>query len=130
MDEQTKPCVLFIVEDDEDDILLLSNELQANGLEKDAHFFSSINELIDFYNTRVQNSLPALILLSAFIEFPDVRDAVALIQRTNGLQTVPLVLMIDSRVEKDYFLSYHLNVSGYIVKPVSTQVLLLLLGLR
>jgi CheY-like chemotaxis protein len=60
----------------------------------------------------------------------DIQHAVALIQSVEGLRTVPLVVMVSSKGEKEQLRTYNLNVSGYIRKPVNGQILKRFLKIR
>ena len=128
MDGQNNPDRIFIVEDDSDDILLLSYELQDNQLDKGARFFSDINEIIAFHHAHERNCPPSLILLNVFMPRCDIGHAVALSKSGVELQAVPLVVMLGSEGEKEYLRSYNLDVSGYIKKPVDGQKLRRFLG--
>lgn len=120
MDERKICPLIFIVEDDEDDKLILSQELKDSGLEKESHIFSSIHELLDSSDPSIT---PSVILLDAFSREIDIREAIDLIKSDEKLSAVPILVMIGGKTEKGYFRSYQLDVTGYIAKPVNVQVL-------
>jgi CheY-like chemotaxis protein len=123
MDEQRNPWVICIVEEDDDDRVLLAEALKTNGLEKGVQFLADIHELIDFCNTRAQYSIPALILLNAFMRMMNIRHAIALIRSVEELRMVPLVVMLGSPAEQEYLQSFDLKVVGYAIKPVNAQII-------
>ena len=133
MVEQSKPIV-FIVEDDPEDRLLLSFELEGSGLENGVHSFSNVGELIDFHNLQLHSgkgaaaSLPALILINAFLQKQDIRQVVIQVKSVEAMRPVPIVLMLGSPGEEEYLRQYRLDVSGFIIKPVTLQRLVQLIG--
>jgi CheY-like chemotaxis protein len=127
MDVQSETFVLFIVEDDPEDRLFLSFELQGSGLEKAVIFYSDVQEMIDDIRKEGEKfgkspySLPSLILLNTFTQKFNFREAYALIKNVDALQRIPLVLMIGSKWEEEYWQSQNFDVSGYLLKPVTLR---------
>lgn len=120
MSELSNTPTIFIVEDDEDDRLLLSHELEKYGLENISHYFSSVDELVGACQ---QYPIPSLILINAFMNGMDIENAIALIRSEKRLSPASIALMVAAKLEKDYLRSSHLNVIGYITKPVNGKIL-------
>ena len=134
MDEQREPFVLFVVEDDPDDRLFLSFELQGSGVEKQVLFYSDVREMVDDIRSQGETAgpssypLPSLILLSTFTQKSSFREAYALIKNVDALQAVPLVLMLGSKWEEEYWRSQNYEAAGFLLKPVTFRRLKKFIG--
>jgi CheY-like chemotaxis protein len=120
MDEQGDLFEILIVEDDEDDIFLLTHALGEVGLINSSHFFPNVKDLVDYCE---DHCCPSLILLNAFSPGKNIREAIAALKGNQNLVSVPIVLMLGANSEKEYLRSFHLEVYGYIVKPLDAKVL-------
>jgi hypothetical protein len=134
MDEQREPFVLFVVEDDPDDRLFLSFELQGSGIEEQVIFYSDVREMIDDICCRRESTggsskpLSSLILLSTFTQKFSFREAYGLIKNVEALQAVPLVLMLGSKWEEEYWQSQDYEAAGFLLKPVTFRRLKKFIG--
>jgi CheY-like chemotaxis protein len=128
MVEQYNPLVLFILEDD-DDRVLLSLELDRSNSDVKVFFISDIDELIGFYKRQefiegqYQAPLASLILLDAFPSRSDIQQVVAVLKNMDCLSSVPRVVMLGTEDEIEYLQQYRLDVSGYVIKPGTIEQL-------
>jgi PleD family two-component response regulator len=90
------------------------------GLENSSHFFPNVKDLVDYCEP---DCSPSLILLNAFSPGTNIREAIAALKGNQNFASVPIVLMLGANSEKEYLRAFHLEVYGYIVKPLDAKVL-------
>jgi DNA-binding response OmpR family regulator len=89
-----------------------------------------VDALIEYWRSKKVPSIPLLILLDAFSRTNHLNASIGLLKNIRDLAAVPIIMMIGSEHEKDYLRSRSLDVSGYVIKPVSGQQLQQYLGLK
>lgn len=123
MDEQSKSNVIYIIDENDDDRLIMSYDFEVLQSGASLHFFPDIDALIDYCSTSCKADPPNLILLDGFMKKDDLNEVVSIIKSIPDFQAVPVVVMIDSKQEKAYLRSFHLDVSGYVIKPINIHIL-------
>jgi CheY-like chemotaxis protein len=122
MEEQQKP-ILLVVDDDQDDQLLLTQAVDALGLEVEPRFLESGREVLDYlyrndpYKDQENAPWPDLILLDLNMPFMDGRATLKALKEDDKLQEIPVVILTTSRSDEDRRSCQALGASGYFNKP-------------
>jgi len=114
--------MIFVIDGENDKWALLSN-LHDPGIGKSVGLFSSVHDLIYYWNTERPKITPSLILFGALSLDIDTQHAITLIRRVKELRTVPLIVVVETQLDEDNLRSYSLDVSRYIRKPIHFQEL-------
>jgi two-component system, chemotaxis family, response regulator Rcp1 len=123
LDEHHHPHFIFVVDENDDDSLILYHDLEEYSMEKGLHVFASEKDLIDFCQRLQQRNHPCLILIDGFIKHETIGRVVSTIKSVPDLRSVPILIMIGAKYEKEYFRPFFLDVSGYVVKPINIRLL-------
>jgi len=109
---------ILVVEDDEVDVANIQRAFQKANLVNPMHFAGDGQEAIDMLNSgQIKN--PLLILLDIKMPRKDGIEFLTELRTMESWNHVPVVMLTTSNAEKDKLAAYNLNVSGYILKPVS-----------
>ena len=125
---------LLVAEDDPDDRLLISDALERARLANDLHFVEDGEELIDYllregrYRDPKTSPRPLLLFLDLNMPKMDGREAIARIRSVPELRSLPVVVLTTSSAQEDIDALYRLGANSYIVKPVSFDGLVRVLG--
>ncbi len=125
MNLNPKQKSILIVEDDPDDIYLISEAVDECQL--DAHIFivQDGEELLDFLEHQGKfvsiedYPIPDLILLDLNMPRKDGREALREIKQKHELRSIPVVILTTSNASKDLENMYALGASGFVTKPSS-----------
>ncbi len=123
MGEPSNPKLIYVVDVNDDDRLLLEYDCENYGIDNCLRFFPGVDNLIQYYNTLGDRHPPGIILLDGFMKEEPIGNAISILKSVPDFQAVPIVLMIGSKYEKEYFKPYNLNISGYVVKPINVRIL-------
>ncbi|MFZ9737316.1 MAG: response regulator [Prochlorotrichaceae cyanobacterium] len=125
MVQRTKPVIILMADDDEDDRLLTRDALEENRIIiNDLYCVEDGEELMDYLYQRGDYSdpqsapRPTLILLDLNMPRKDGREALQEIKNDPALRSIPVVVLTTSRAEEDILKTYDLGVSSFITKPV------------
>lgn len=127
---QTKPIVILMADDDEDDVLLTQKALQKGKLLNDLYSVRDGEELLDYlfrrgeYSDATQTPRPGLILLDLNMPRKDGREALKEIKSHAEFRDIPIVVFTTSKAEEDIYRSYQLGVNSFITKPVTFEKLI------
>ena len=125
----TKPAIVLIADDDEDDLILTRDAFMENQLDSQLMFVRNGEELMDYLHHKGEYNadnapMPHLILLDLNMPRMDGREALLGIKSNPKLKLIPIVVLTTSKAEEDILKSYELGVNSFITKPVSFNELL------
>ena len=127
--QRSKPVIILMADDDEDDRLLTRDALAENRIVNDLYFVEDGEELMNYLYQRGNYSepnvapRPTLILLDLNMPRKDGREALEEIKNNSDLRSIPVVVLTTSKAEEDILKTYDLGVSSFITKPVDFQSL-------
>ncbi len=114
---------ILLVEDNPHDLELTLIALSKSQLANEVVIVRDGAEALDYLNRRgefkdrtVGN--PAVILLDLKLPKVDGLEVLKEIRDTEGLKSIPVVMLTSSKEEQDVVRSYELGVNAYVVKPV------------
>ena len=114
---------ILLVEDDKRDLELTLIALERSQLANDVVVVRDGAQALDYLNGEGEHDgrgtgNPAVILLD--LKLPKVNGLEVLkhVRSTDGLRSIPVVMLTSSNEEADVLKSYELGVNAYVVKPV------------
>ena len=114
---------ILLVEDDKRDLELTLIALERSQLANDVIVVRDGALALDYLNAEGEHAgrapgNPAVILLD--LKLPKVNGLEVLkhVRSTEGLRSIPVVMLTSSNEETDVLKSYELGVNAYVVKPV------------
>lgn len=122
-DQEIKPILL--VEDDPDDIYLISEAITECQLSVRLNVVENGEQLLDYLYQRenfsdpLESPRPDLILLDLNMPRKDGREVLEDIKADPVLCAIPVVVLTTSNADEDLSNSYRNGASGFITKPVS-----------
>ncbi len=132
--KETRPVIVLMAEDDEDDLLLARDAFDECDSDIDLHSVGDGQELMDYlkgrngFAERSKHPLPGLILLDLNMPRKDGREALAEMKADPLLRRIPVIVFTTSKAEEDVRESYELGVSSFISKPLTYDSLLRLVN--
>ena len=129
MADVSKPILILMADDSEDDRFLAREALRESRVLNDLHEVEDGEELMDYLKHRGRyadtaiSPRPGFILLDLNMPRKSGREALEEIKADASLRRIPVVVLTTSSDEADVIQSYDLGVSSFITKPVSFQAL-------
>lgn len=127
MKVRSKPIVILMADDDQDDCMLVKDAFEELHLAGDLYFVDDGDKLLDFLHHRGAytegNSYPrpSLILLDLNMPRKDGREALREIKADRSLRSIPVVILTTSNEEEDICRSYKAGANSFITKPVTFE---------
>jgi CheY-like chemotaxis protein len=117
MESNMRPFSVFLVEDDEIDILNIERSFKANNI-TNALFKAQNGE--DALRMLRSGKIPRPLIILLDLSMPKMggHDFLAELREDPVWKDVPVIIMTVSTEESDKSLAYKRNVQGYIVKPM------------
>lgn len=114
---------ILLVEDNPHDLELTLIALSKSQLANEVVVVRDGAEALDYLHRRGEFhdravGSPAVILLDLKLPKVDGLEVLKEIRNTDGLKSVPVVMLTSSKEEQDVVRSYALGVNAYVVKPV------------
>ncbi|CAN7292330.1 response regulator [Massilia sp. LjRoot122] len=114
---------ILLVEDNPHDLELTLIALSKSQLANEVVIVRDGAEALDYLHRRGEFAEravgnPAVILLDLKLPKVDGLEVLKEIRETEGLKSVPVVMLTSSKEEQDVVRSYSLGVNAYVVKPV------------
>jgi CheY-like chemotaxis protein len=114
---------ILLVEDNPHDLELTLIALEKSQLANEVIIARDGAEALDYLHARGKYAgrtagNPAVILLDLKLPKVDGIEVLREVRQTNGLKSVPVVMLTSSKEEQDLLRSYELGVNAYVVKPV------------
>lgn len=127
--QDKKPVVILMAEDDEDDYLLTKDAFRESHLLNDLRRVVDGEELMDYllrrrqYENPEDSPRPTLILLDLNMPRKDGRKALQEIKSDPNLCDIPVIVLTTSQTHEDILRSYQLGVNSFIRKPATFEQL-------
>ena len=112
---------ILLVEDNEGDILLTREALEARKLINKIDIAKNGVLAIDFLENILLNEgalLPDLILLDINLPKKNGQEVLQFIKNHNSLKQIPVIMLTTSSSDRDIITSYRNHANCYIMKPV------------
>ncbi|WP_243313412.1 response regulator [Fundidesulfovibrio agrisoli] len=123
----SKPVVILLAEDDEDDVVLIQDSFRKTKLMNDLRVVNDGIELMDYLKGRGRFSDPSLsprpdiILLDLNMPRMDGREALREIKADPIFKDIPIIILTTSKTHEDIYTSYLEGANCFITKPVTFQ---------
>jgi two-component system, chemotaxis family, response regulator Rcp1 len=118
---------ILLVEDDPDDVLLITEALRETGIPSDLHVATDGEAAMDFFHRQdifVDAPFPDLVLLDLNLPKKDGRRVLVDIKADPKLRRIPVIVLTTSAAEQDVLHAYDQHVNAYVRKPVGYVALL------
>jgi CheY-like chemotaxis protein len=119
--EDPRPIEILLVEDDEGDVLLTTEALEASKITNVMNVARNGEEALRFLR-RAEGyedaPRPDIVLLDLNLPRVDGRQVLAEIKADNDLRRIPIIVLTTSEAEEDVLRSYDLHANAYVTKPV------------
>ena len=121
---ESRPAVILLVEDNENDVELSREGFRMSKLVIDLRHVRDGEECMAFLRKKglfADAPTPDIILLDLNMPRMDGREVLAEISKDETLRHVPVVILTTSKDEAEILKMYQLRCSSYIVKPVNFE---------
>jgi len=121
--------MLLVVEDDPNDVLLLSRALRKAALSNPVQFVNDGEAAIAYlagqgeYKDRERYPLPALVLLDLKVPRKSGLEVLAWLRLQPGLKRLPVIVLTSSKEPSDVSRAYEMGANAYLVKPAVSEAL-------
>lgn len=118
---------LLIIEDSDEDFAALTRTIDKAKIPNPIYRCEDGEEALDFlynegeYENKILFPRPSLIVLDLNLPGTDGREVLAELKQDRDLKTIPVVIFSTSSHPKDINTCYRYGISGYIVKPMDTN---------
>jgi CheY-like chemotaxis protein len=119
---------VFLVEDDENDILFFQRALRFHGLPVDLEIARDGEQAVQALSRREGRPLPDQIVLDLKLPRRSGLEVLTWIRSTPELRELPVTIMTSSGEPSDLQRIKNLGIEEYLLKPVSYQVLVETVG--
>jgi CheY-like chemotaxis protein len=121
---------VMLVEDNAQDVFLTRKVLKHNGLGKRMVLAGDGEQALLFLteNAASSSTMPDLILLDIDLPVMGGIELLRRIKQDERFSSIPVVMLTGSNIDSYIQHSYDLGASTYLVKPISTESLLLVLN--
>ena len=122
--QNLKPAEILLVEDNPDDVDITLRAFHKMRVANTLHVVRDGQEALDFlfcegeYSGRAGLPRPDLVLLDLNLPKVDGPEVLAKIRASDGLSTMPVIVLTVSERQEDIQGSYKLGANTYITKPV------------
>jgi len=106
---------ILLIEDDLDDVELLEDALQDNGISFEAEKINDGAAAIDYIRTC--NNCPDLIILDFNLPKVHGRQIILEIKSISSFKDIPLLILTTSSAKEDVEYAYKNGADKYIIKP-------------
>jgi CheY-like chemotaxis protein len=125
---------ILLAEDDENDVALMGRAFKRAAVPNPLFFVNNGQEVVDYlagkgkYAERDKYPMPRLLLLDLKMPWMDGFDVLAWLRSQAKFNSLPVVVLTSSKLQKDIDRSRELGVYDYRVKPQSFDDLVRLLN--
>jgi CheY-like chemotaxis protein len=119
-----KPTHLLLVEDNEGDILLTTEALEASKVLNDLSIVRNGKLALDFVykrNDYVNAKTPDLILMDINLPLKSGIEVLEILKSDESTKHIPIIILTTSSSESDIIKSYNHHANAYIIKPVEVS---------
>jgi CheY-like chemotaxis protein len=122
-----KQIDILLVEDNEGDILLISEALEEGKVINSINIARDGEKAIDYLEKRGGNKeaiSPDLIILDVNLPRKNGHEVLEYVKESEHLKHIPVIMLTTSSSEKDIIKSYKNHANCYITKPVEADAFL------
>lgn len=125
--ENSKPALVMVAEDDENDVFFLRRAVRQAGLSISLITVQNGEEAINYlsgripYSDRDRHPLPVLLLLDLKMPLLNGFDVLTWLQGQLELRTMPTIVLSSSELEVDMQRACQLGARDYLVKPQAPE---------
>lgn len=112
---------IFLVEDNEDDVILVRRALAKAGVTAEVHVSRNAEEAIRDLEAIGDGPLPTLVLLDLKLPGRSGHELLGWIRAHARLRTLPVVIFTTSAEQTDVQQAYALGANSYLRKPATAQ---------
>ncbi|SHN26881.1 Response regulator receiver domain-containing protein [Cyclobacterium lianum] len=115
---------IFIIEDNEGDVLLISDALAELNIPLEVSYAKDGHEAVEVLEDCLcasPENIPDLILLDINLPKKNGQEVLQFIKTSNGLKQIPVIMLTTSSSERDILESYHNHANSYISKPMGPE---------
>jgi CheY-like chemotaxis protein len=118
---------ILLIEDDPDDVLLITEALRETRIASDLHVAMDGEEAMDFLHRqgRFEDApVPDLVLLDLNLPKKDGRQVLVEVKGDRTLRRIPVIVLTTSAAHRDVLHAYDTHANAYVRKPVGYVALL------
>ena len=126
-----KPIKIFLIEDNEGDILLTKEALVERKITNEIDVAKDGEQALNLLLGAVNGSgytLPDLIILDINLPKLNGHEILQKVKTTEGLKKIPVIMLTTSSSEKDISMSYQHHANCFVTKPVEVDKFLEAIG--
>ncbi|NHE59716.1 response regulator [Cyclobacterium sp. GBPx2] len=115
---------IFLIEDNEGDVLLISDALEELNIPLQISYAKDGHEAVEFLESCLcvnDNNIPDLVLLDINLPKKNGQEVLQFIKSSNGLKQIPVIMLTTSSSETDILESYKNHANSYISKPMGPE---------
>ncbi|MFO7822795.1 MAG: response regulator [Cyclobacterium sp.] len=115
---------IFLVEDNEGDVLLISEALEELNIPLHITYAKDGHEAVEFLEDCLcteYGSIPDLVLLDINLPKKNGQEVLQFIKSSNRLKQIPVIMLTTSSSERDILESYQNHANSYISKPMGPE---------
>ncbi|GLZ43663.1 response regulator [Actinokineospora sp. NBRC 105648] len=125
------PFDVLLVEDDEGDVIMIREALEARATSTTLHVVNDGIEAVAFLRRTdgyQEAPRPRLILLDLNMPRKDGREVLAEVKTDPDLTAIPVVVFTTSAADEDVLSSYSLHANAYVTKPTDLDEFMAAVG--
>lgn len=110
---------ILLVEDDEVDVMNVRRAFTTNNIVNPLYVASNGEEALEMLRSGEVPRLRRIVLLDLNMPRMNGIEFLQELRKDSELRSTPVVVLTTSSADRDRTDAYHLNVAGYLVKPVT-----------
>jgi CheY-like chemotaxis protein len=111
-------CKILMIDDDEDDIDILTNAFLQSGVDA-VHHVKTAMEAFMYLETVAQECLPKLIVTDNFLPGISGKEFLADLKRMEKYKHIPVVVLSTSKTDEEIEEYQKIGILDYVIKPSS-----------
>jgi CheY-like chemotaxis protein len=111
-------CKILMIDDDEDDVEILSNAFRQSGVNA-VHHVKTAMQAFMYLETAEHECLPKLIITDNFLPGISGKEFLADLKRMERYQHIPVVVLSTSKTDEEIEAYQKMGVLDYVIKPSS-----------
>ena len=116
-----KKCDILIIEDDTDDLEILSEALQESGIDC-LHYEDSLSKAFAYLkDITYRDELPKLIITDFYLRGKTGIELIAELRKVEAYKDIPVIVLSSQRHQKDIDKYREMGAAEYLVKPSTYQ---------
>lgn len=122
--DRARPIEILLVEDDEGDVLLTSEALEASKITNRMSVARNGEEALQYLRREdgyADSARPDIVLLDLNLPRIDGREVLSRMKQDPDLRRIPVIVLTTSEAEEDILRSYDLHANAYVTKPVDFE---------